>query len=79
MQYRGVKSLKISLPEDLINELNLKFYDPITARPKYGGRSALIERLIRDYLDSERKRRMEFDPNMEREDIDVVTSAGASD
>ncbi len=54
MQYKGAKNLKISLPGDLIAELNLKFFDPTAGAPRYGARSALIENLIRDWLRKEK-------------------------
>jgi hypothetical protein len=54
MQHKNVGNLKISLPRDLIAELNLKFYDPTTGIPSYGARSLLIERLIRDWLRQEK-------------------------
>lgn len=44
------KEIQITLPEALLMELNLLFFDPAKGRPKYGARSKLIENLLREYL-----------------------------
>jgi len=54
MQHKNVGNLKLSLPKDLLAELNLKFFDPTSGLPSYGARSALIEQLIREWLRKEK-------------------------
>lgn len=54
--------IKVSLPTSLVAQLNLQFFDPVYGKPQYGKRSALIERLLRDWLkgqQSGRERRSE--------------------
>lgn len=45
------REVMINLPESLLTRLDLYFFDPKTGKPKYGSRSRLIERLLREWLD----------------------------
>lgn len=44
----------ISFPGTLCAELELLLYDPVLGKPKYGGRSALIQQLVREWVDKQK-------------------------
>lgn len=46
---------KISLPRSITAPVSLLLADPLTGRPKYGARSRLIERLLREWLVTQQK------------------------
>lgn len=50
-----VKEITISLPFELLEKLDLKLTNPITGQLMYGGRSAIIRRLLYLYLHGEIK------------------------
>lgn len=41
---------KISLPAELAARIEMTLYSPHQRKPQYGGRSQLIERLLREHL-----------------------------
>ena len=43
--------LVLSIPESLGAQLDLLTYDPVRGRPRYGGRSEIAIRALREYLD----------------------------
>jgi metal-responsive CopG/Arc/MetJ family transcriptional regulator len=43
----------VSLPTTLNAKLELLLYDPLTGKPRYGGRSALIQQLIREWVEKQ--------------------------
>ena len=45
------KEISISLPESLLNRLDLHFYDPAMGKPAYGTRSRLIAELLENWLE----------------------------
>ena len=47
----------ITLPESLANRVDLLLIDPLSGRVKYGSRSGLVERLLREHLDAGAARR----------------------
>lgn len=46
---------KISLPTSITAPVSLLLSDPMTGRPKHGARSKLIAKLLRDWLETQRK------------------------
>lgn len=48
-------SKELSLPSSLVAEVELRLYDPTTGRVRYGAFAALVERLLREYLDKEKQ------------------------
>lgn len=52
---RGALStdLKISIDAALAGQVEMLLLDPIHGKAKYGSRSKLIERLLRDWVDSQ--------------------------
>lgn len=47
--------VEITVPQTVIAKLDLLLSDPLTARTKYGARSRLITRLIREWLLTKQK------------------------
>lgn len=45
------KEWKLSLPSSLTDEVEARLTDPLTGAVKYGARTKLIERLLRDWLE----------------------------
>lgn len=45
---------KVSLPAALAAEIDLRFVDPLTNRPKYGARAKLIQALLENWLAQQR-------------------------
>ncbi len=45
-----VLKVRISLPSELIIQVDHSLLDPDTGKPAFGARSRLVERLLRDYL-----------------------------
>lgn len=43
----------LSLPSSLVTEIKLRLHDPVTRRVRYGTFSALVERLLREWLQSQ--------------------------
>lgn len=43
----------INLPSSLAGKLELLLYDPISGKPKYGGRSQLVQELLRKWVDEQ--------------------------
>jgi len=41
----------VSIPSTVAAKLELLLYDPLTGRPQYGGRSRLIQQLIREWIE----------------------------
>lgn len=52
---------KVSLPTPLAAEIEILLYDPLTGRPQYGGRSQLIETLLRTWVAKERNKSLTQD------------------
>lgn len=50
-----VKQVVVSIPRKLLEELDLRLLDPLTNQLMYGGRSAIIRKLIQAYLKGEIK------------------------
>lgn len=46
---------KLSLPQSVTAPINLLLSDPLTGLPKYGARSRLVERLLREWLEKQAK------------------------
>lgn len=42
--------LKVSLPAELLAEVQLLLEDPLTKKPRYGAQAKLIEALLRNWL-----------------------------
>jgi len=62
MAIRGRKShldapvaVFVSLPASLNAKLELLLFDPTTNKPKYGGRSALIQQLLREWIERQQR------------------------
>jgi len=60
---RGRKALtipnidwKIRMPSDLAAEVELLLFDPVKEEVTYGARSALIEELLRDWVEAKRQK-----------------------
>lgn len=60
---RGRKALtipnidwKIRMPSDLAAEVELLLFDPVKEEVTYGARSALIEELLRDWVETKRQK-----------------------
>lgn len=49
-----VIKVRISLPAELIISVDHTLLDPDTGKPAFGARSRLVERLLREYLESVR-------------------------
>lgn len=45
--------LYVSIPSSLAAKLDLLLFDPALGKPKYGGRSGLIQSLIREWVESQ--------------------------
>lgn len=47
----GIVTMKVelNLPHDLVMWLNAHFYNPRTGKARYGERTKLVERLLREY------------------------------
>lgn len=43
----------LSIPRSLAAKVELLLYDPVFGRPKYGGRSGLIQQLLRDWIEAQ--------------------------
>lgn len=43
----------LSIPQSLAAKVELLLYDPTTGKPAYGGRSALIQQLLREWVESQ--------------------------
>lgn len=41
---------KLSIPQDLAAEVDLRLWDPVLQKPRYGGRSELVTTLLRQWL-----------------------------
>lgn len=50
------RRINVTLPESLVAELELRFYNPMTGGVQYGARSALIASLIRAWLDQTKEK-----------------------
>lgn len=46
-------NIMVSIPETLNAKVELLLYDPTTGKPRYGGRSALIQQLLRDWVEAQ--------------------------
>ena len=46
----------ISVPQSLAAELELLLIDPLRGKPKHGARGALIERLLREWVEEQKKK-----------------------
>ena len=49
------KEVQLSLPTSLVDEVDLLLFDPVRGKLRYGARSNLIARLLRTWLDAQRK------------------------
>lgn len=47
--------IKVSLPASLLAQVDIHFFDPVTGKPRYGARSALIERLLRKWVREQKR------------------------
>ena len=47
--------ITVSIPTRLLGELELKLYDPGLGKATYGARSALIVKLLQEWLDKEKE------------------------
>lgn len=45
---------ELSLPSSIVAEVELRLYDPSLQRVKYSAFSALVERLLREWLEKEK-------------------------
>lgn len=43
----------ISMPSSLAAKVELLIYDPTTQKPKYGGRSGLVQMLVRKWVEEQ--------------------------
>mgnify|MGYP000417343033 CR=1 FL=1 len=41
---------KLSIPRDLAADVDMRLWDPVLQKPKYGGRSGLVADLLRRWL-----------------------------
>lgn len=58
VRYRSgttVKQVVVSIPRKMLEDLDLRLLDPLTNQLMYGGRSAIIRKLIAAYLKGEIK------------------------
>ncbi len=46
-----MQKVRISLPSELIIQVDHTIIDPATGKPAFGARSRLVEQLLRDYLE----------------------------
>lgn len=46
-------NLVVSIPTSLAAKVELLLFDPTTNKPKYGGRSALIQQLLREWVEKQ--------------------------
>jgi len=51
-----------SLPQSLAAKVELLLFDPVTNKPKYGGRSKLIEQLLREWVERQQLSAAESSP-----------------
>ncbi len=49
------KEVQLSLPTSLVDEVDLLLFDPVRGKLRYGARSILVARLLRTWLDAQRK------------------------
>ena len=49
------REIKLSLPESLLIELDLLFYDPVRSKPIHGARSEFISQAIREKLSHQKQ------------------------
>lgn len=48
-------NVTVSIPESLNAKVELLLYDPVLRKPRYGGRSALIQSLLRKWIAEQQK------------------------
>lgn len=46
-------NVMISIPTSLNAKVELLLYDPVLDKPKYGGRSALMQTLLREWVEKQ--------------------------
>lgn len=49
------RKVLVSIPESVISEVHLLLYDPVYERVGYGQVSKIITKLLKDWLDEQRK------------------------
>lgn len=57
---RNTMDVKISLPKRMVADLDNLLYDPVRGKPRYGGRSKIIRRLLQNWMVKEKLRRAEI-------------------
>jgi len=50
------REISVSIPEPILDYLELRFYDPATGRLRYGARSRLIVNLLERWIMDDRNR-----------------------
>lgn len=45
---------KISIPQSLVVEVEMRLLDPVTLKTRYGARSKLVVRLLQEWVDGQK-------------------------